>query len=254
MEGKNGKTNGRSLDQRDQTNGQNPAQNKDTPRVIQDLADACVRFVERAINFKLNFEAETLPVLDHYVDQARKAAAERPETAALVAPAVGAYLGEIIRRKFGGFWRLEDTNDPRSFRVELEPVYLILRPIELATRALDLPPTQPTPDAPQEKVENDEPNENDEEDENTRDAHGAQAPKPSEDPNDDINAAILELDEEDKQAVADKLVNMPPVPDTEYYAPSTYLEIVELIVSALRTKRSADGMEPDAHLEPDDYS
>lgn len=241
MEGTNGKTNGTANGHDDTT----------TPRIVQDLADACVRFVERAIGFKLDYTPETLPVLDHYVEQARAAAHERPETKTIVAPAVGAYLGEVVRRKFTGFWRLEDANDPRSFRVELEPVYLVLRPIELASRALDLPATKTVEPAPQEKSDADEDDENDEA---IADARTATAPELTSDPKEDLGAALLELDEEDRAYVGERLAALPPVPDTEYYAPSTHLEIVELVVAALRDRRTAAGMEADAHLEPDDYA
>jgi hypothetical protein len=246
VEGTNGKTNGHA--RTEPTSADGPA-----PAAAQELADSCVRFVERALGFKLDFTPETLPVLDQYVDQARAAAKQRPETIPLVAQAVGAYLGEVVRRKFMGFWRLEDEHDPRSFRVELEPVFLILRPIELATRALELPES-PAAQASKEAAPSDEDEAEQEDDEATLDARTAAAPTLSHDPKDDLGAAILELDEDDRAAVAERLAALPPVTDIEYFAPSTHLEVVELIVEALRAKRMAAGMEADAHLEPDDYS
>jgi hypothetical protein len=246
VEGTNGKTNGRAH--------RDPDGIKPPPRAVEDLAEACVRFVERAVGFKLDYAAETLPVLDHYIAEARTAARQKPETIPLVAQAAGAYLGEVVRRKFGGFWRLEEESNPRSFRVELEPVFLVLRPIELVTRALELPPDAPAPAQQTDATQKDD-DEVEEDDDATADARTAtSAVALASDPRDDVTSAIFELDEDDRPAVADRLAALPPVPDTEFYAPSTHLEVVELIVAALRAKRIADGMEGDAHLEPDDYS
>jgi len=245
VEGTNGKTNGHV--HRDSSGIKAP------PRVIEDLADACVRFVERALGFKLDFTEETLPVLDHYIREARGAAREKPETIPLVAQAAGSYLGEVIRRKYQGYWRLEEETEPRSFRVELEPVYLVLRPIELATRALELVVAPAQEASKTEARESDEDGE-DTEHEDDEDARTATAASLVTDPKEDVATPILELDEDDRATVADRLAALGAVAVTDYFAPSTYLEVVEVIVAALREKRLAAGMEPDAHLEPDDYS
>ncbi|MRG92672.1 hypothetical protein GF068_12140 [Polyangium spumosum] len=226
---------------------------------MQDLAESCVRFVERAIGFKLDFEPETLPVLDHYLETAREETRDRKEARPLVAQAVGAYLGEITRRKFHGFWRLEDEHDPRSWRVELEPVYLIIRPVELATRALDLPPAPPRDATPiRSRKDDDEGDDDDDDETEAAEVSAESTEKPGEfippDPTDDLGPALLELDEDDRAAVAERLALLPPVSGAEYHAPSTHLEVVEIIVETIRARRMAAGMEADAHLEPDDYS
>jgi hypothetical protein len=227
--------------------------------VIADLAASCVRYVKHGVGFTLDFEPETLPVLDHYVELARKAASERKETTPLVAQAIGAYLGEVTRRKYGGHWRTED--DPRSFRVELEPVYLVLRPIELASRALELPIEPPAADVSTKRRDDDEDddaedNENaedevvktDEASSNESDAHFVP------DPEDDVRAALFEVDEDDRETIAERLAALPSVPAAQYHSPSTHFEVIELIVETIRARRIAAGMEPDAHLEPDDYA
>jgi hypothetical protein len=247
VSGTNGKSNGQSaLASTKSADG--------PPPVIADLAASCVRYVQHSVGFTLDFEPETLPVLDHYVELARKAANERKETAPLVAQAIGAYLGEVTRRKYGGFWRVED--DPRSFRVELEPVYLVLRPIELASRALELPPEPKAPDPTTVRKTDDDEDEEiaDEASSSDTDESGIRAMELERDLEDDFRAALFELDEDDRAPVAERLAALAPVPAAQFHSPSTHFEVVELIVETIRARRIAEGMEPDAHLEPDDYA
>ena len=49
---------------------------------VQELADACVRYVRAAVGVELDYQPETLPALDHYVSSRRQEVAERPEAAA----------------------------------------------------------------------------------------------------------------------------------------------------------------------------
>ncbi|APR83052.1 Hypothetical protein A7982_08401 [Minicystis rosea] len=105
------------------------------PDRVRDLAEGCVRFVERALGVKLDYEPETLPLLDHWVAAARPEAGSKPETAAVVAHAAGAYFGEVVRRRYPSWWRTEG-DDPGMFRIELEPVYLSFSPMQLVADAL----------------------------------------------------------------------------------------------------------------------
>jgi len=84
------------------------------PAAVLDLAEACVRYVERAVGVKLDFTPETLPLLDHYIGGARDVLSGRArptegaEPVDLVAQAAGAYLGEVIRRRHPCWWRSGD--------------------------------------------------------------------------------------------------------------------------------------------------
>jgi hypothetical protein len=183
---------------------------------VRELAEACVRFVERAIGVRLDYEPETLSILDHYVEQSRKAAAERPEAAAptvtaLVAHTAGAYLGEVVRRRYPSWWRIEG-DDPADWRIELEPVYLSFSPVQLVADAL-------LRDRDQEPGER------------------------------------LELEDVDRDAVAARLAELPEVPEDEFFAPSTRLEVIDIAVEAIRARRMGEGEgDPgDAALGPDDY-
>ncbi len=105
------------------------------PERIRELAEACVRFVERAVGVKLDYEADTLSLLDHYLEEGRKAARAKPETAALVTHAAGAYFGEVVRRRHASWWRAEG-DDPGLYRIELEAAYLSFSPVQLMADAL----------------------------------------------------------------------------------------------------------------------
>jgi hypothetical protein len=76
----------------------------EVPRGILELAENCRSFVLQAIGVELDYEPETLPVLDEYLGRARTTLDERPEAAELVAITAGAYFGEVVRKKLDGFW------------------------------------------------------------------------------------------------------------------------------------------------------
>ena len=192
------------------------------PERIGELAEACVRFVERAIGVKLDYQAETLSLLDHYLEEGRKAAREKPETAALVAHAAGAYFGEVVRRRHAAWWRTEG-DDPAFYRIELESAYLSFSPVQLMADAL----------LRTDRTGEEEEKEKDEADEDASER--------------------LELEEDDREAVAQRLAERPPVSDREFYAPSTRLEIIDIAIEAIRARRMGDGDQADDALRPEDY-
>lgn len=75
------------------------------PREILELAENCRSYVLQAIGVELDYEAETLPILDEYLKRAESTLDRRPTAARLVAATGGAYFGEVIRRRIDGFWR-----------------------------------------------------------------------------------------------------------------------------------------------------
>jgi hypothetical protein len=104
------------------------------PAQVAELAAACVRFVAARYNATLDFAPETLSFVDHWLREARGDVTERPEAAEVVQAAAGAYLGEVIRRTFGGHWVAE--GDHARWRLELERVYCAFNPIGMAREAL----------------------------------------------------------------------------------------------------------------------
>ncbi|HTN82644.1 MAG TPA: hypothetical protein VL242_03135 [Sorangium sp.] len=191
------------------------------PPAVEDLAEGCVRFVERALGVRLDYRPETLPVLDHYLEQARRATSEKVEALPVVAHMAGVYFGEVIRRRHASWWRM-DGEDPTYWQVEFASVYLAFSPVLFVREAL------------------------------TRDPSAEPARDQAEDPLSGDPAA-LELEDEDREAVAARLAELPPVSEDEYYAPSTRLEVIDIAVDAIRSRRLAAGDETDASLGPGDY-
>jgi len=189
------------------------------------MADACVRFVEAALGLKLDFSPETLPLLDHYISSrfaaerpgfaggvvpdGRGQVREHPEVLGLVARAAGAYFGEVVRRRHPSWWHITG-DDPASWQIELEQVYLAFSPVQIVLDALL--------------------------------RSGEEAG----------DTERFELQEEDRQAVADRLAELPQVSHDEFYAPSTRLEVIDIAVDVIRARRMADD-EADVVFRPEDY-
>src|SRR5262245_60041324 len=119
----------------DGPNGAPTNHGDDPPALAVELAEACVRFVEAALGVKLDFSPETLPLLDHYMASRREELLAKPETIGLVARAAGAYFGELARRQFRSFWHAP-TEDPSTWELRFEPVYLAFSPISVAYDAI----------------------------------------------------------------------------------------------------------------------
>ena len=122
------------------------------PQSVLDLATACRASVLATIGVELDFEPETLPILDHYAKHHRElaagekirpgrakskgGAAEREELLALVAPICGAYFGEVLRHRFEALrWHAPDE-DHGLWRLEGEPVFLFFNPIGTAVEVM----------------------------------------------------------------------------------------------------------------------
>ena len=106
-----------------------------TPAPVQPFYDAARKYVQRALGVELDDSEESLAYVDHYIAQTARAEALKPEVLALVAPALGAYLGQVAIQRFGGKWLIEGTN-PAEWQVELDPAPLTFSPIGMAAEAL----------------------------------------------------------------------------------------------------------------------
>jgi hypothetical protein len=110
------------------------------PHAVAELAAACVRFVATRYGVMLDFEPDTLSLVDQWVRDARVEIAVKPQTIDLVQGAAGAYLGEVVRRAFGGAWFAEGEQD--GWRVDLSRVFLTFNPIGMVREALLLEPQE----------------------------------------------------------------------------------------------------------------
>lgn len=110
------------------------------PGPVAELVAACTRFVASKYKVPLDGEPETLSLLDQYVRDAREAVRERPESIDLVAPAIGAYLGEVMRHEFGAEWSLpsETGGDHEAWRLCFTHVYIAFNPLGMAREALTM--------------------------------------------------------------------------------------------------------------------
>jgi hypothetical protein len=85
------------------------------PSRVQEYAERAVDYVRRAVGLTLEYDSDTLPLLDHYL---RTVPDDQPQTVELVALTSGAYFGEVVRRRLGGRWDIT-ADDATEWRVWL---------------------------------------------------------------------------------------------------------------------------------------
>jgi hypothetical protein len=73
------------------------------PTRVREYAEQAVSYVRNALGVALEYDSDTLPLLDHYL---RSVPEGQPETLQLVIATAGAYFGEVVRRRLGGRWEL----------------------------------------------------------------------------------------------------------------------------------------------------
>jgi hypothetical protein len=84
------------------------------PPRVREYADQAVAYVRRALGVTLEYDSDTLPLLDHYL---RTVPDNQPTAIQLVVATSGAYFGEVVRRRLGGRW--EAAGDDVEWRVVL---------------------------------------------------------------------------------------------------------------------------------------
>ena len=103
---------------------------EEPPPRIREYADQTVEYVRRALKVTLEFDSNTLPLLDHYL---RTVPADQPATVRLVMITAGAYFGEVTRRHLGGRWDL--TGEEADWRLFL-PTGLNFSPLGFVASAI----------------------------------------------------------------------------------------------------------------------
>jgi hypothetical protein len=84
------------------------------PPRIREYADQAVAYVQRSLGIKLEYDSDTLPVLDHYL---RNVPDDQPAALQLVVATSGAYFGEVVRKHLGGRWEI--SGDEVEWRIVL---------------------------------------------------------------------------------------------------------------------------------------
>jgi hypothetical protein len=78
------------------------------PARVREYAEQAVAYVKRALGVTLEYDSNTLPLLDHYL---RSVGDAEGAAVKLVIATSGAYFGEVVRRNLGGRWELQPTGD-----------------------------------------------------------------------------------------------------------------------------------------------
>jgi hypothetical protein len=100
------------------------------PARVREYADQVVEYVRRALGVTLEFDSNTLPLLDHYL---RNVPSDQAATLKLVVLTSGAYFGEVVRQRLGGRW--ETVGEESEWRVVL-PTGLNFSPTGLVASAI----------------------------------------------------------------------------------------------------------------------
>jgi hypothetical protein len=172
------------------------------PEAVAELADACVRFVRAAVGVSLDFRPETLPVLDHYLGTRRDEL--------LAARTSNPEAMAIVARAAGAYFGEVVRAHFRSFwhLPSDDPARWEVR---FESVYLSVNPLAVVYDAI---------------------SHG----------DEEGPIAHLEVDDEDREAVAARLQELPPAPDEEFFSLATRLEVLEIAVDVIKARMMASGL------------
>jgi hypothetical protein len=101
------------------------------PARVREYAEEAVAYVRRALGVALEYDSDTLPLLDHYL---RTVPQEQLPTVQLVITTAGAYFGEVVRRRLGGRWDVSSSKEA-EWRVVL-PTGLNFSPVGFVASAI----------------------------------------------------------------------------------------------------------------------
>jgi len=118
------------------TNGLQQTDESVAPAAVAELSASCARFVHAKYGVPLDGTSDTLSFLDQYVRDARAELREDDPKLDLLSATIGSYLGEVIRRAFGGNWFA--TGEYDGWRLDMTRVYLTFNPLGMAREALTL--------------------------------------------------------------------------------------------------------------------
>lgn len=105
----------------------------DVPAQVTEFAEQVVVYVRRALGVGLEYNSETLPLLDHYL---RSLETQVGPTLELVIATSAAYFGEVTRRRLGGRWELGEGVDALKHARMVLPTGLSFSPAALVACAI----------------------------------------------------------------------------------------------------------------------
>jgi hypothetical protein len=124
---------------------------EEAPEEILELSERCVAHVRYRLGFELDYSVDTLSVLDHFVVAVLSEEGEgeppppghsrRASAMLLLAPTVGAYFGEVLRRAFPCRWRFT-SESAEKWALEFEEVFLRINPAGAAAEAFNGEPLE----------------------------------------------------------------------------------------------------------------
>jgi hypothetical protein len=115
------------------------------PGPILELAESCRRFALGAVGVALDYDAETLPILDEYLRVAAQGIGDRPELEEVVTGAAAAYFGEVVRRRIDGFWRHRPDDPSDEWELCAKRALLSFSPRGVVLESLAKSSEQPGP-------------------------------------------------------------------------------------------------------------
>ena len=192
--------------------------------LARELADALRDHVRRSLGVDVEYTSTSLAFVDHYLRSARSET--RPAILLLVAAEAGAWYGELVRREIGGQW-IGDGHDPRTLRLVLRHQFLHFAPVDqalealLATQGLGAEADETRmPEGPALDT--------------AFHAKGAGADSP-------VGDAVRE---DDSSWLAERLAELPPVGEDEYYSLTCRFETLQLVLELLAAKHVGEGRSP----------
>jgi hypothetical protein len=104
------------------------------PGPIVDLIAACVRFVLHKYKIEPDLTPDTMSFVDQYARDSRPGVSALPPALELVGSSIGAYLGEVARKTYGGFWILGAK--PQEHRLCMSDVFLSFCPLAMGVESV----------------------------------------------------------------------------------------------------------------------
>jgi hypothetical protein len=194
--------------------------------LVDQLAAAFAEQILRAVGVEIEplvaRDGEVaLAYADHYLGMLHDE--DREPIVSLVAANAGAWFGELVRREIGATW-IGDGKDPRRLRLLLEPNFVHFSPIDLAYAAILVGEPDDDPRLPAGSP--------------LDAAFHLRKPARSEDDE------APETEPSDHAWIAERLAEIPPLPEDQFYSLTGRYETLLLILELLATRHASLGREP----------